>query len=196
MSDKRKLLLPDAPPSGIALKSTSFNHGSARSLPSTKPTNTQKESEHNRSSEKGTSAAPTPIKTRATSSRITRPLAGEPHVGGAAPANRSASVGNNPSKSSISPNQVFTVKMGGFVFGKKYRLTVSENALSFVCIQTNFEIIFDPASEGYNFTLRNPWWASSDDHIVLITKENRRFAFSIPLKSWPTLRDWWKRKKP
>lgn len=86
--------------------------------------------------------------------------------------------------------------MDGFFFGKKYRLFVSENALSFECIQSNVKIIFDPASEGYKFTLRNSWWASSDNHIVLITKENRRFAFSIPLKSWPIISDWWNRKKP
>jgi hypothetical protein len=93
-------------------------------------------------------------------------------------------------------NREFTVKMGGFFFGDKYRLTVKDSTLSFVNLKSGFEITFDPANEFHDFTLRNPWTSGSDEHVIIETKKRERFAFTIPVKAWPTLRDWWQRMKP
>jgi len=93
-------------------------------------------------------------------------------------------------------NHEFTVKMGGFFFGDKYRLTVKDSTLSFVNLKSGLEITFDPSIEFHDFTLRNPWTSGSDEHVIFETKKRERFAFTIPVKAWPTLRDWWKRMKP
>ncbi len=88
------------------------------------------------------------------------------------------------------------MKMGSFFFGDKYRLTVKDSTLSFVNLKSGFEITFDPSNEFHDFTLRNPWTSGSDEHVIIETKKRERFAFTIPVKAWPPLRDWWKRMKP
>ncbi len=103
---------------------------------------------------------------------------------------------NLPPELSDVTNREFTVKMGGFFFGDKYRLTVKESTLSFVNLKSGFEITFDPTNEFHDFTLRNPWTSGSDEHVIIETKKRERFAFTIPVKAWPTLWDWWKRMKP
>ena len=89
----------------------------------------------------------------------------------------------------------FTVRMGGFFFGTKYRLTVNVDTLAFKHLGNGGEIIFDPAKANDELKLRNPWTSVSDDHIVFNDARRGRCAFSMPVSAWPVLRDWRALKK-
>lgn len=91
----------------------------------------------------------------------------------------------------ILPQTVFTVKRrrSGRIFGEKYSLIIKGNALLFVSEKTNTQVIFDPRVS--TLTLRHPWWSGTDAHIVFKDAENQLIGFSMPLKAWPSLRDWW-----
>lgn len=86
---------------------------------------------------------------------------------------------------------VFTVKRRrpGHIFGEKYSLIIKGSALIFFNAKTNSVITFDPSLT--TLTLRNPWWTGTDNHIVFKDANGNLVAFSMPLKAWSSLRDWW-----
>ena len=102
------------------------------------------------------------------------------------PSNTSAPV-VNPKRAS----PVFIVKRSGV----EYRLTVKYDVQSFINLISQEEIVFDPTVG--QLTLRNPWWESSDNHIVFVNGSGgKRVSFAMPLfNAYPVLKEWWKRRK-
>ncbi len=187
MSEKRKILMPEAPPDWKATTISDSAKKSGADAPtqsfSTKP---------------ATKSIPPPLpKSQNDKNANNKPpeslVSVPPPLPSATPSRENKSI---PPELLDVTNREFTVKMGGFFFGDKYRLTVKDSTLSFVNLKSGFEITFDPANEFHDFTLRNPWTSGSDEHVIIETKKRERFAFTIPVKAWPTLRDWWKRMKP